>query len=156
MSLPKILVLNGPNLNLLGQREPAVYGATTLADVEALCRAAAADRGAEAECRQSNHEGQLIDWIHAAGAAHRAGTVAGIVFNAGAYTHTSVALHDAIKGAGVPVVEVHISNVHAREAFRHHSYLSPVAAGIVVGFGVDGYVLAIDGLLRKARAAQRA
>jgi 3-dehydroquinate dehydratase II len=151
MTTPKILVLNGPNLNLLGTREPAVYGHTTLADVEALCCAAAAERGAEAECRQSNHEGVLIDWIHAAGAQHRAGALAGVVFNAGAYTHTSVALHDAIKGSGVPVIEVHISNVHAREAFRHHSYLSPAAAGIVVGFGVDGYVLAIDGLLRKTR-----
>ena len=150
---PKILVLNGPNLNLLGTREPAVYGRTTLADVEALCHAAAAERGAEADCRQSNHEGVLIDWIHAAGAQHRAGELAGIVFNAGAYTHTSLALHDAIKGSGVPVIEVHISNVHAREAFRHHSYISPAAAGIVVGFGVDGYVLAIDGLLRKTRAA---
>ena len=107
--------------------------------------------GAEVECRQSNHEGVLLDWIHAAGVQHRAGQLAGVVFNAGAYTHTSVALHDAIKGSGVPVIEVHISNVHAREAFRHHSYLSPAAAGIVVGFGVDGYVLAIDGLLRKTR-----
>ena len=149
----KILVLNGPNLNLLGSREPAVYGATTLADVEALCREAAAQRGAEAECRQSNHEGVLIDWVHEAGAAHRAGQLAGVVFNAGAYSHSSIALHDAIKGAGVPVIEVHISNVHAREGFRHHSWLSPVAAGIVVGFGVDGNVLAIDGLLRQARAA---
>jgi 3-dehydroquinate dehydratase-2 len=148
-----ILVLNGPNLNLLGTREPAVYGHTTLADVEALCIAAGAERGAVVECRQSNHEGVLIDWIHDAGLRHRAGTLAGIVFNAGAYTHTSVALHDAIKGSGVPVIEVHISNVHAREAFRHHSYLSPAAAGIVVGFGVDGYVLAIDGLIRKTRAA---
>jgi 3-dehydroquinate dehydratase-2 len=147
-----ILVLNGPNLNLLGTREPAVYGATTLADVEALCRDAGVVRGAEVQCRQSNHEGQLIDWIHEAGVAHREGRLAGVVFNAGAYTHTSVALHDAIKGAGVPLIEVHISNVHARESFRHHSYLSPVAAGIVVGFGVDGYVLAIEGLLRKARA----
>ncbi|HSW04787.1 type II 3-dehydroquinate dehydratase [Aquabacterium sp.] len=149
----KILVLNGPNLNLLGTREPAVYGATTLADVDALCRDAAQQRGAEADCRQSNHEGVLIDWIHEAGIAHREGRLAGVVFNAGAYTHTSIALHDAIKGAGVPVIEVHISNVHARESFRHHSWLSPVAAGIVVGFGIDGYVLAIDGLLRKARAA---
>jgi 3-dehydroquinate dehydratase-2 len=148
----KILVLNGPNLNLLGTREPAVYGHATLDDVEALCRTAAAERGAEAECRQSNHEGVLIDWVQAAGVAYRAGELAGIVFNAGGYTHTSVALHDAIKGAGVPVIEVHISNVHAREAFRHHSYLSPVAAGIVVGFGIAGYVLAIDGLLRQARA----
>lgn len=151
-----ILVLNGPNLNLLGTREPAVYGATTLADVEALCREAGAAGGAQVQCRQSNHEGQLIDWIHEAGVAYREGRLAGIVFNAGAYTHTSVALHDAIKGSGVPVIEVHISNVHAREAFRHHSYLSPVAAGIVVGFGVDGYVLAIEGLLRKARAAATA
>ena len=149
----KILVLNGPNLNLLGTREPAVYGHTTLADVEALCRAAAAERGAEADCRQTNHEGMLIDWIHAAGVQHRAGELAGVVFNAGAYTHTSLALHDAIKGSGVPVIEVHISNVHAREAVRHHSFISPAAAGIVVGFGIDGYVLAIDGLLRKTRAA---
>ncbi|MBP6899213.1 MAG: type II 3-dehydroquinate dehydratase [Burkholderiaceae bacterium] len=149
----KLLVLNGPNLNLLGTREPAVYGHTTLADVEALCRAAAAERGAEAECRQSNHEGQLLDWIHEAGRQHRAGELAGVVMNPGAYTHTSIALHDAIKGTGVPLIEVHISNVHARESFRHHSYISPAAAGIVVGFGVDGYVLAIDGLLRKARAA---
>ena len=148
----KILVLNGPNLNLLGTREPAVYGATTLADVEQLCRDAAQQSGAEAECRQSNHEGQLIDWIHAAGVAHRAGELAGVVFNAGAYTHTSIALHDAIKGSGVPVIEVHISNVHARESFRHHSWLSPVAAGIVVGFGIDGYALAIQGLLRQAKA----
>lgn len=148
----KILVLNGPNLNLLGTREPAVYGSTTLADVEALCRAAAAERGAEAECRQSNHEGVLLDWIQAAGAEHRAGRLVGVVMNPGAYTHTSIALHDAIKGSGVPLVEVHISNVHARESFRHHSYVSPVAAGIVVGFGVEGYVLAIDGLLRRARA----
>lgn len=153
MSTFKILVLNGPNLNLLGSREPTVYGHTTLADVEALCISAGAERGAEVECRQSNHEGLLIDWIHAAGVQHRAGDLAGVVFNAGAYTHTSLALHDAIKGSAVPVIEVHISNVHAREAFRHHSYLSPVAAGIVVGFGVDGYRLAIDGLLRKARAA---
>ena len=149
----KILVLNGPNLNLLGAREPGVYGAATLADVEALCRDAAAKAGSEAECRQSNHEGVLIDWIQEAGAAHRAGTLIGVVFNAGAYTHTSVALHDAIKGSGVPVVEVHITNVHAREAFRHHSYLSPVAAGIVVGFGIGGYALAIEGLVRRATPA---
>jgi 3-dehydroquinate dehydratase-2 len=145
----KILVLNGPNLNLLGQREPAVYGHATLADVERLCREAGARLGAEVECRQSNHEGVLVDWVHEAGAALRSGEAIGIVFNAGAYTHTSIALHDAIKGTGVAVVEVHISNVHAREAFRHHSVLSPAAAGIVVGFGVDGYVLAIEGLVRK-------
>ena len=149
-----VLVLNGPNLNLLGTREPAVYGHTTLADVEALCVAAGAERGAQVECRQSNHEGVLIDWIHDAGVRHRAGQLAGVVMNPGAYTHTSVALHDAIKGCGVPLIEIHISNVHAREAFRHHSYISPAAAGIVVGFGVDGYVLAIDGLIRKSRTAK--
>lgn len=148
----KILVLNGPNLNLLGLREPTVYGTTTLADVEQLCRDAGKRLGVEIECRQSNHEGQLIDWIHEAGVAHRNGQLLGAVFNAGAYTHTSVALHDAIKGADLPVIEVHISNVHAREPFRHHSYLSPAAAGIVVGFGVDGYLLAIEGLVRKGRA----
>ena len=151
--MKNVLVLNGPNLNLLGMREPAVYGSATLTDVEALCRDTAAAAGATVECRQSNHEGVLIDWIQEAGAAHRAGTLQGVVFNAGAYTHTSVALHDAIKGSGVPVVEVHITNVHAREAFRHHSYLSPAAAGIVVGFGIDGYALAIQGLLRRAAVA---
>ena len=145
-----ILILNGPNLNLLGQREPDVYGATTLADVEQLCQTTAQKLGHACDCRQSNHEGVLIDAIHEAGRAHKAGTLVGVVFNAGAYTHTSVALHDAIKGAGVPVIEVHISNVHAREAFRHHSMLSPVAAGIVVGFGVQGYALAIEGLVAKS------
>lgn len=146
-----ILVLNGPNLNLLGTREPSVYGADTLADVEALCRRAAEPHGVTIDFRQSNHEGVLIDAIHEAGRACKAGDWLGVVFNAGAYTHTSIALHDAIKGAEVPVIEVHISNVHAREAFRHHSWLSPVAAGIVVGFGVEGYRLAIDGLVRQRR-----
>lgn len=146
-----ILVLNGPNLNLLGTREPSVYGAATLADVETLCRSVAQPHGVTIDFRQSNHEGVLIDAIHEAGQARRAGTLLGVVFNAGAYTHTSIALHDAIKGAEVPVIEVHISNVHARESFRHHSWLSPVAAGIVVGFGIDGYRLAIDGLVRQCR-----
>ena len=144
-----LLVLNGPNLNLLGTREPAVYGATTLADVEAMCKAAGEKLGFTVDCRQSNHEGALIDAIHEAGRAFAAGTHAGVVLNAGAYTHTSVALHDAIKGAAVPVIELHISNVHARETFRHHSWISPVAAGIIVGFGVDGYVLAIEALARR-------
>ena len=147
--MPKVVVLNGPNLNLLGQREPAVYGAATLADVEALCRASGAKLGFEVDFLQSNHEGVLIDALHAAGRGVKSGEVLGVVFNPGAYTHTSVALHDAIKGAEVPLIEIHISNVHAREAFRHHSYISPAAAGIVVGFGVDGYVLAIEGLVRK-------
>ena len=149
--MSKILILNGPNRNLLGTREPAVYGASTLADVESLCRDTGARLNVAIDCRQSNHEGQLVDWIHEAGAAHRAGELLGVVFNAGAYTHTSVALHDAIKGTGVPMIELHISNVHAREPFRHHSYLSSAAAGIVVGFGIDGYVLAIEGLVRRAR-----
>ena len=148
-----ILILNGPNLNLLGQREPRQYGHTTLADVEAMCRDAAQRLGHEAECFQSNHEGALIDKIHAAGEQFGNGELLGVVLNAGAFTHTSLALHDAIKGvAPLPVIEVHISNVHAREEFRHHSWVSPAAAGIVVGFGVDGYVLAIEGLVRKAAA----
>ena len=151
--MSSILVLNGPNLNLLGTREPAVYGSTTLDEVRALCEACGRRLGLAVDFRQSNHEGVLIDWIHEAGAAFRAGTLRGVVFNAGAYTHTSVALHDAIKGAGVPVVEVHISNVHAREPFRHHSYLSPAAAGIVVGFGIDGYALAMEGLSRRKAGA---
>jgi len=140
------LVLNGPNLNLLGTREPAVYGAQTLADVEALCRTACAAHGFALDFRQSNHEGVLIDWIHEAGRAQAAGTLAGAVVNAGAYTHTSIALHDAIKGSGVAVIEVHISNIHAREAFRHRSYISPVARGVIVGLGVAGYALAIGAL----------
>lgn len=147
-----ILILNGPNLNLLGTREPAVYGSATLADVQALCEATGQRLALNIDFRQSNHEGVLIDWIHQAGTAFRDGSLLGVVFNAGAYTHTSVALHDAVKGTGVPVVEVHISNVHAREPFRHHSYLSPAAAGIVVGFGIDGYALAIEGLARAAAA----
>jgi 3-dehydroquinate dehydratase-2 len=151
--MPKVIVLNGPNLNLLGQREPAVYGRATLADVEALCRDTGRRLGVDIECLQSNHEGVLIDVIQAAGRGVKSGEVLGVVFNPGAYTHTSVALHDAIKGAEVPVVEIHISNVHARESFRHHSYISPAAAGIVVGFGVDGYVLALEGLVRKIGAA---
>jgi 3-dehydroquinate dehydratase-2 len=148
----KILVLNGPNLNLLGLREPAVYGSATLADVEALCRETAARHGMAVECLQSNHEGVLVDTLQAAGRRVKAGELVGVVFNPGAYTHTSVALHDAIKGAEVPVIEIHISNVHAREAFRHHSYVSPAALGIVIGFGIHGYALAIEGLLRKTGA----
>jgi 3-dehydroquinate dehydratase-2 len=141
-----VLVLNGPNLNLLGTRKPEVYGTTTLADVEELCRQEAGKLGLEVTFRQSNYEGQLIDWIHQAGAEVKAGTCIGAVFNPGAFTHTSVALHDAIEAASLPLVELHISNVHKREEFRHHSFISPVASGIVVGFGVQGYVLAINGL----------
>ena len=146
-----VLVLNGPNLNLLGTRKPEVYGSTTLADVEKLCAAEAAELGLQLEFRQSNHEGQLIDWIHEEGPKVAAGVSIGAVFNAGAYTHTSVALHDAIESVSLPVIELHISNVHQREAFRHHSYISPVARGIVVGFGVQGYALAIRGLFELSR-----
>ena len=141
-----VFVLNDPNLNLLGTREPAVYGAQTLADVEQLCAAACARHGLALDFRQSNHEGVLVDWIHEAGRLHAAGDLAGLVFNAGAYTHTSVALADAVKGTGVTLIELHISNVHAREAFRHHSYLSPVARAVMCGLGVQGYPLAIDAL----------
>ena len=146
--MTSVLVLNGPNLNLLGTRRPEVYGTTTLADVERLCRDTAAGLGLDLDFRQTNHEGVLIDWIHEAGDVR---DVLGVVLNAGAYTHTSVALHDAIEAVEVPVIEVHISNVHRREVFRHHSHVSAVAAGIVVGFGVEGYALAIRGLPGLAR-----
>ena len=141
-----VCVFNGPNLNLLGTREPAVYGKATLADVQALCLQACARHGWQLDFRQSNHEGELVDAIHHAGQLHAAGQLAGVVLNAGAYTHTSVALHDAIKGTGVPLVELHISNVFAREPFRHHSYISPVARAVMCGWVVQGYALAIDGL----------
>jgi 3-dehydroquinate dehydratase II len=145
----KILVLNGPNLNLLGTREPAQYGSATLPEVEAMCLAAGERLGHEVECFQSNWEGALIDKLHEYGRLHREGAALGCVFNPGAFTHTSVALHDAIKGVGgLPVIECHISNVHAREAFRHHSFISPAAAGIVVGFGVQGYLIALEALVR--------
>lgn len=140
------LVLNGPNLNLLGTREPAVYGSQTLADVQSLCQMACASHGFALDFRQSNSEGELVDWLHEAGRMQAAGNLAGVVLNAGAYTHTSVALHDAIKGTGIRLIELHISNVHAREAFRHHSYISPAAQAVMAGFGVKGYALAIAGL----------
>jgi 3-dehydroquinate dehydratase-2 len=151
--MASVLILNGPNLNLLGTRKPEVYGTTTLADVEKLCTDAAAKLGLDVDFKQSNHEGQLIDWIHETGAAVKAGESIGAVFNPGAFTHTSAALHDAIEGASLPVIECHISNVHKREAFRHHSFISPVASGIIVGFGVHGYVLAIHGLHQLSQAS---
>ena len=143
-----VFVLNGPNLNLLGTREPAVYGANTLVDVEALCAYTCQKLGLKLEFRQSNHEGTLVDWLHEAGRLHASGELLGVVFNAGAYTHTSVALHDATKGTGITLIELHISNVHAREAFRHHSYLAPAARGVICGLGVAGYPLAIEALTR--------
>jgi len=145
-----VLVLNGPNLNLLGTREPQVYGSQSLEDVKALCQSACENHGFALDFRQSNHEGELVDWIHEAGKAQGAGKLAGVVLNAGAYTHTSVALHDAIKGTGIVLIELHISNVHAREAFRHHSYISPVAKAVMAGFGVKGYAMAIAGLAELA------
>jgi 3-dehydroquinate dehydratase-2 len=152
--MASVLVLNGPNLNLLGTRKPEVYGSTTLADVEKMCREETDKLGLDLDFRQSNHEGQLIDWLHECGAAVKAGESIGAVFNSGALTHTSVGLHDAIEGASVPVIELHISNVHQREEFRGHSYISPVAAGVVLGFGVLGYRLAIIGLHQLSLQAQ--
>ncbi|WP_170381147.1 type II 3-dehydroquinate dehydratase [Ruegeria atlantica] len=137
----KALILNGPNLNLLGTRQPEVYGGTTLEMVENLCVSHGSSIGMEVSCLQSNHEGALIDAIHAA-----KGVQDGIVLNAGAYTHTSIALMDAIASVELPVVEVHLSNIHAREAFRHVSYISKVAVGQICGFGAQGYVLALDAL----------
>jgi 3-dehydroquinate dehydratase-2 len=145
-----LYVINGPNLNLLGTREPEKYGRSTLADVEALCRGAAARHGYAVEFRQSNHEGELVDWIQEAG--HK--RAAGIVLNAAAYTHTSVAIFDAISATKVPTIEVHITNIHAREPFRHKSYVSMAAKGLVCGFGIDGYALAIDGLAALVKAGR--
>ncbi len=139
--MASILVLNGPNLNLLGQREPGIYGAATLDDIEALCQETGRALGVEVDFVQSNHEGVLVEAIHDAGRMHD-----GVVFNAGAYTHTSIALRDAISAVGVPVVELHISNVHAREAFRHHSMIAPVCRGVIAGFGPAGYALALRAL----------
>lgn len=154
-SAQSVFVFNGPNLNLLGRREPGVYGAQTLADVETLCRKTCTQHGLTLDFRQSNHEGVLIDWIHEAGAAQADGKSAGAILNAGAYTHTSLALRDAIKGAALTVIELHISNVHARESFRHHSWISPVAQGVILGFGVAGYALAIAAIAANpARSAQ--
>lgn len=138
--MSRLLLLNGPNLNLLGSREPQIYGAQTLAQIEQQLMAEARDLGHELSCFQSNHEGALIDRIHQA----RGENVAFVLFNPGAYTHTSVALRDALLGTGIPFVEIHLSNVFAREAFRHHSYLSDVAAGVIVGLGPLGYRLALQ------------
>lgn len=144
----RLLIINGPNLNMLGTREPGIYGATTLQDVEELCRKAAAEAGFEAELLQSNHEGVIIDAIHAARA-----TADGIVINPAAYTHTSVAIADALRAAELPVVEVHISNVHTREEFRHHSYVSPAAVAVIAGAGLNGYRYAVDHLASLLREA---
>lgn len=147
-----IYVLNGPNLNLLGTREPQTYGSATLADAEALARSAADKAGLAVEFRQSNHEGVLIDWIHEA----RAGKAAGLVINPGGYTHTSIALLDAILASDLPTVEIHVSNIHARESFRGHSYVSKGAKAVICGFGIQGYALAVTGLAAMIEAPGKA
>jgi 3-dehydroquinate dehydratase-2 len=140
-----IYVLNGPNLNMLGVREPTTYGHASLTDVEKLCIEAAATFGLKADCRQSNREGELVDFVHEA----HAKKAVGIIINAGGYSHTSIALHDALKAVQIPTVEVHISNIHARENFRHHSFTAMAAFASLCGFGIDGYRLAINGLAAK-------
>ncbi|MEM1373714.1 MAG: type II 3-dehydroquinate dehydratase [Pseudomonadota bacterium] len=139
--MSSVLVLNGPNLNLLGTRQPEVYGTTTLADVEELCRTTAQTLGLALEFMQTNHEGALVDAIHGAKGVHQ-----GLVINAGAYTHTSIAILDAVSSVALPSVEVHLSNVHAREDFRHRSYLAKAAIGVIAGFGAQSYVLALHAL----------
>ncbi|TCS36879.1 3-dehydroquinate dehydratase [Paucimonas lemoignei] len=141
----KLLLLNGPNLNLLGTREPEIYGSTTLTDVEKFAQETAQKAGASLVCFQSNHEGALIDRIHAA----RTEGIDAIVINPGGLTHTSVALRDALAGVALPFVEVHISNIHQREAFRHHSFLSDIARGVICGLGIDGYNAAIEFAAKK-------
>lgn len=146
--MPSVLILNGPNLNLLGTRQPDVYGRTTLGDIEASCAAHGATLNIDVTCMQSNHEGVLIDAIHAAKAVH-----GGLIVNAGAFTHTSIALMDAVASVELPMVEVHLSNIHAREPFRHTSYLSKVAIGQICGFGPLGYRMALDALAERFGAA---
>lgn len=145
-----VLVLNGPNLNLLGTRQPEVYGDTTLADIEMRCRVHASELSLNLSFAQSNHEGVLIDALHAARGVH-----AGVILNAGAFSHTSIALMDAIRSIELPVIEVHLSNIHAREAFRHKSLIAPVALGQIAGFGADGYLLALTALERHLSAMTR-
>jgi 3-dehydroquinate dehydratase-2 len=138
---PLILILNGANLNLLGSREPEIYGRESLADIEAGCQLRAGQRGLRVEFRQSNHEGQLIDWVH-----DFRGKAAGIIINAGGYSHSSIALMDALKSIAAPIIEVHLSNIHQREAFRHHSYIAAVAKGVICGLGSLGYLAALDAM----------
>lgn len=143
--MPTILILNGPNLNMLGLREPGIYGTATLADIDRICAAAARAAGFDADCRQSNHEGQLVTWIQEAAQE----PIAGLVINAAAYTHTSVAIHDALRLLQCPIAEVHLSDPRTREAFRHHSYVEPLAFVSICGKGADGYRQAIEALAAK-------
>ncbi|OKP72181.1 type II 3-dehydroquinate dehydratase [Ensifer adhaerens] len=136
-----IFVLNGPNLNALGTREPGIYGGQTLADIEAMCKAEGKALGFDVDFRQSNHEGMLVDWLHEAG-----NVAAGVAINPAAYGHTSIALHDAIRAIGIPVVELHLSNIHAREEFRHKSMIAPAVKGVICGFGAQSYILALHAL----------
>ncbi|WP_111412179.1 type II 3-dehydroquinate dehydratase [Billgrantia lactosivorans] len=145
-----LLVLNGPNLNMLGTRQPDLYGHETLADVESICLRRGEVYGLAIDFRQTNHEGELIGWLHQA-----RGKVAGVVLNPAAWTHTSVAIRDAILASELPVIEVHISNVHQREAFRHRSYVSDVAVGVICGLGTHGYALAIDGFAQRLGGGAR-
>jgi len=142
----RVLVLNGPNLNMLGTREPEIYGAETLKDVEDLCQRTGEEFGLTVDFRQSNHEGELVTWIQEARK-----TADAILINPAAYSHTSVAIHDALKASALPVAEVHISNIHQREIFRHHSYVSAVAFGVICGFGVTGYRMALTALADKLK-----
>ncbi|MGM0560006.1 MAG: type II 3-dehydroquinate dehydratase [Pseudomonadota bacterium] len=145
-SLPHILVLNGPNLNLLGTREPDIYGQMTLSELESFCRSSGESLGLEVSCSQSNHEGELVSWIQQA-----RDSAQGMVLNPAGYSHTSVALRDAIAAVGLPLIEVHLSNIHKRESFRHHSYISAVAEGVICGLGVEGYRLALQALAQKLK-----
>lgn len=144
MDSPLVLVLNGPNLNLLGTREPEVYGSDTLDDIAGALEDRARELGLEVDVRQSNHEGHLIDWLHEAQAV----SARAVILNAGAFTHTSIALHDAVKAIATPVIEVHMSNPHARESFRRRSTIAPVARGSITGLGMHGYLLALDAAAR--------
>ncbi|MGF1591646.1 MAG: type II 3-dehydroquinate dehydratase [Kiloniellaceae bacterium] len=146
---PKVLILNGPNLNMLGSRQPDVYGRESLSDIEESCRRHGKDLGLDVDCRQSNSEGELVGWIQDARQGHD-----GIVINPGAYSHTSIAIMDAFLAAGLPLIEVHLSNIHRREAFRHHSYVSKVADAVICGLGSQGYLTALDAMARRLNAQQ--
>lgn len=143
MSNPEVHILNGPNLNLLGTREPEIYGADTLSDIEQMCLRRAESEGFSLLFRQTNAEGTLVDWVQEAGKSAEA-----LILNAGGYTHTSVALHDALKALAIPAIELHLSNIHAREAFRRHSMISPAVTGVICGFGAEGYLMALDAASR--------